>query len=1426
MFEPVIQANDSLVLNGHFEKALEFWVRGANPREISVEGETYEGNPIRVLTAGNLASVSQQFTTPVESGPSASYVLSFLCETRHTEPGRMLITDENENLLKEIELEPSSARDLEKHLARIASKKPLVFKPIEYNVPFDLPLQRLDKVRLTIVAPRNADPQDYHLKVVITGIELALHLEPLVLQALKLDEQQLLPGGLCYLCLGAVGEFAHRLEFVPQADSPWVYTKAALVSDDNPQGAIIATPGWGVDHPLDLPWSLQCPLIGNQDPYVFPMELVNQYTAAPYRIEVSLGHHRLVFSEVLEAAYFPVRELKQSVRLGVRVASWYTGQFLAGRTVTWAIEGQAVLDTTTTDDDGWAYIDHQSEVVGDFRLVASVASPYYASGVVTTTLDIRVLETDPWKDVLAVVEGNALPWPQKTGYPNRGSTYQLNVRLPEVLRGTELALRWEGDSAAQLGVQVSPELEEPVPVDAADLSWWLNSEDKLDGRFELHLSCSKLLLPSDRKQMSLARNLVRIGDVQEANKFPVVDEHESVLLRVQVVHVVTSGDGDPVINALVDWQTPEGTISTRTGRGGWASVLYKPTRAGELVVSARVRAHEDAASMERPFAVKALASSPWKGQVRILFDGTEADLAELGLLCWRGSSHTLRVEPTPGSSLLDQMVTLQWRGESPAIGLTVAGIGEPMKLEAKGLEWTFSSPVASSISSLFSLTLSSAVLNAPREMFGRLISTELMDELTVMLDQVSAVTASQTLFPCIGARHNMRYLPNALSPLVGLLANLWWQGTPADELGASVEPPIDDAQPLNDGGAGWALDFISSKVGDFTLALQLPALKRGIPANPMRLNHNKVTIEDWRESAVDAVIGQDEVWSWVKVVSAFTGQPVPQFAVEWRSSAGSTTQDSDESGWSGHAHAPTTPGESKVVAQVISPFDNYEAQHRLSVVTLERDPWLDVRVRFDGHDEHPFGRHTYFPRRNGSHAIEVLLPDDSPLRNQEVSMGLFGAGPTELGLLFEPALGVPRRPSAFGLGFSLHCADLKDGAFALRLGAERLSRLSPANAMSLGIGEQIWKILASGNVQQVLEWGQELVVQVEVVSSVTGQGIAGVVVTWQMADLRTETSVTNFYGVATARFAPQTPGAAVVTATVGGAVYKESVDLPYTLEEPRVISELYEPEDSRLPPNEQQAHAIAKVVSAHTGLPLAGVQVRWDFAGTALTPSVTDEEGLARLTFTYPADGDGVLSAVVRGGLGGWDMASLGYSGIVPMIESLTSPDTNIDLGKDATAEVRVVSRHDGRALAGVRVIWNYPELTLPATFTGPDGKSRVDFRPIETGLHELQATAVLGGSQSLEFEVFDPASRPKIVMIQKLHGQSVIGKEAHIQVRVANTASVPIRGEQVFWSFPNMELAASRTDDDGFAEVRFTLPAWGTVSASVRGGSSLSLRL
>lgn len=1406
MVDPVIQANDSLVLNGDFSQGISQWTRGANPREVTIESEIYEGLPIRFLSAGNLGSAWQEVTVPVEPGDNAGYVLSFLYETRHTDAARLLVTAADGSPLAEIQLPPGSPRDLAEDQARIDSGQPLDFRPISYNAPLDLPLQRHQRIRITVVAPRNVDPEDYHLRVCITRIHLGLILAPLKLQMLKLDDQHFSPNGLLYLCLGADGGFQHRLECVPETDSPWLGTKAALTSIENPQGAVTALPDWDVDHPLDLPWVLQCPLIGDQDAYPFTVNLVSQYTADPYPVRVSLGHHRLVFHEVQEAAYYPVLELAQSVRVGVQVASWYTGQLLTGRTVTWSIPGQGTLSTTPTDSEGWAYFDYLPQVAGDFVIHASVTSLYYVTGVETTTLNVRVLATDPWKDVLAVVDGSELPWTQKNGYPNRGSTYPMIVRLPEVLLGSELAMRWEGDSAAQLGVQVLPELEQSVPVGQQDLPWQLICQDELDGRFQLQLLCSKLLLPSGKKPMSLARNRVRIGEVQEANKFPVVDEQESVLLRVQVVHEVVSGEGDPVNNALVDWQTAEGTISTHSGVGGWASVLYQPSSHGDLRVTASVRAHAEAVAVERQFAVKALARSPWKNQIRILFDDVEVDLADLGLLCWRGNSHKLRIEPSAGSSMLNQVVTLQWRGETPDIGLNIPGIGVPELLESKGLEWAFSSQAAASTSGMFTLQLVSPVLASPRELFGRLISSQLEDELTVMLDQVPGTQADAALFPCLGARHTFRFLPNALSPLVGLEGFLDWQGTSAPQLGATVEPPLDVPQRLADGGIGWALDFTSSTLpGEFALLLRLPGLSTATPLRPMQLDHNKLRIEDARVSQVDPVINQDAAWQWLRVVSTFTGQAVGRVPVQWSTSAGNGAANTDEFGWAGFALAPLTAGLHDVVGQVRSRFDGYEEQRSFVVTALELDPWEGVRVSFDGQGYEPWGGRTFFPRRKGEHVIELTFSENNPLLQQQLTLGLTGTGPAELGMRFEPALGLPRQVIGLGFRYVLRCDDVKDGGFALRLGAQRLARLSPANAMSLGVGSQVLKINGNVNVRQVLDWEQELVEQVTVVSSTTGKPVAGVQVTWWSADLGTVTGLTDFYGVATVRFKPRTPGSAVLTATVGDSLYSDSIELAYALLEPREISELYEPADSRLPPDDSQALAYAKVVSARTGLPLAGVQVWWDFAGNALPPSVTDDEGIAVLTFEYVAEEDGVLSATVKGGVGGWDMAQLVYGGVVPVIESLTSIFTDINLDQEVNAVVRVVSRADGLPLAGIKVVWQIPGQSLPITTTDADGKSTIKLSSSVMGENVLVARVRLGSSKTWMFYVFDPAHEPMFERMINLSPHNVVGSEAHIEVRIIDQLTrVPLVHRRVVWYYRESPIGSMRSDADGIAYVKF----------------------
>jgi len=866
--------------------------------------------------------------------------------------------------------------------------------------------------------------------------------------------------------------------------------------------------------------------------------------------------------------------------------------------------------------------------------------------------------------------------------------------------------------------------------------------------------------------------------VQEANKFPVLDENESVLLRVQVVHLVVSGEGDPVVNAKVEWRTPEETVSTVTGAGGWASVLYTPKSAGDLIVTASIKAHEEAVAVEQPFNVKAIATSPWKSEVKILLDGKEVDRNTLGMLCRRGQTHILKVEPVSGSAWVGENISLHWRGDAPDIGLMPSELGTPKPLLAVGVEWKFDSQADTSISSLFELELRLDSISSVRELSGRLMSTDLTEEMSLMLDQVAATLDAQTLYPCLGALHRFNVLPNALSPLVGLEVSLTWSGTPADQLGATIVPLLDVPQFISDGGPFWDLDFTDSpQPGQFALALTLPQLDFVATAKPMALAHNKVRIAACRESAVDPVVGQAPAWSWVQVVSHFTGLAVGQVPVSWRARDSSVVP-TDADGWSGYAFSPTTADQAHLIeASVESLYDGYQEQRTMKVTALASDPWLGLRVSFDKQPFQPWGQKTYFPRRKGEHSIDLEAATNSPLFGQALTLGMTGTGPGEMGMSFLPdGLGVPRAFYDVGLQYRFTVGDLKDASFALRLSSERLASLSPANAMSLGDGTQVLKI--SGNsVYQTLDWGQAFVGQVTVVSVISGKPMVGWEVRWSHPDFGVKTSVTDYYGVAKFRFTPTTPGASELVATVGDGLNSDALSISFSLNEPRKISEFFVTE----PTKQSDAFAQVKVVSSRNDMPLKNVEVMWSYLNEALPSTFTDDYGIARLSFgvSVDADGRGLLSATVKGGEVGWETASLMYTGMVPIIHELTSPELTIALGEEASVEIRVVSRQDGLPREGIQVRWEFPGMSLPATVTGKDGKSQMTFKPVEPGTQRLTALVGLNDRKSLDFNI----TRAVAITELRLHRLMIyLGTTFNV------TALVQGGNRSVRWSYPGVE--------------------------------------
>lgn len=1412
MREPDIQADENLVLNGDFTEWPEHWKRKPVGGWLNTQREFYEREYTRFLAAGHEASVSQEIIIPKDYDPEvdAHYVLSFLCETRHAEAGWVQISIKGSDEVQTIRLEPGNARHQEEDQARLASGQPLELFPRMYEEKLELPLKKDDVIILGIFSPKN-EPSDYSSQICIFRIKLALQLGPLVLERQLLDGQTSSLSGPLHLCVNG----SHTVKFEPKADNVWQGTRAALVSENNPDDAILATPEWGVNQSLEREWQITCPWMDIDEPHLLTLIVHNQYTAAPYPISVSLGHHRLMFRDVLEATYYPVLEFGQGVRLGVQVTSFYTSLPVTGRPVTWTVAGQPILGVSPTNDEGWAYFDFPPTQAGDVEIEASVESLYYPSGVFTQTFAVRVLATDPWKDVMAVVAGVESPWDEKNGYPNRGSDYAVTVKLPLIspLVGTDFGLHWSGDSHDQLGVVVSPALESLVPITDGEAVWSLRSQDLLDGRFELSLVCSKLLLPSPKKTMLLARNLVEIGDVREANKNPEIDEDESVLLRVQVVHHIDGGTGDPVVGALVDWVAKwehdgvvEATSSTRSGAGGWASFLFTPRHVMPYVVTASVRAHLDAVAVERDFNVGAVAANPWKREVKILLDEEEVDRVELGLLCRRGQTHTLKVVPIAGSGWVGANISLHWRGAAPDIGLVPSDLGSTKTLVAGGVEWTLVSVADTSISSLFDLELHLEGERIVRELFGRLISADPKEELSLLLDQVKAALDGQALYPCLGALHRFNVLPNALSPLVGLKASLTWSGTPADELGVTIEPASGVTQPISDGDTHWELDCTrSGQKGEFALRLALPQLNFVATVTPMTLAHNKVRIETLRESAVDPVVGQKPARLWVQVFSRFTGQAVSEVPVTWM---GSSVVPSDEDGWSGYAFAPENADqEHSVKATVESPYDGYQEQRDMTVRALAEDPWKGLRVSFDKQAFQEWGQKTCFPRRKGEHSIDLEASDNSPLFGHDLTLGMTGTGPGELDISFLSAgLGVRRPFYNVGLQYLFRVGDLKDGSFALRLSSERLASLSPANAMSVGEGSQVLKISSNSSASQTLDWGQAFVGQVTVVSVISGKPMVGWTVTWRSPDLGVVTSKTNYYGVAEIRFVPTIPGVSELTATVGDELYSDTITLTYMLNEPRKIIELIEVDDSEQASDRAtQTRIRAKVISSRTGLPLENVKVMWEYDNQPLPHSFTNSDGFAWLINSFDAQSTTVLWATVEGGEGGWDSVPLVYEQAAVM-GALSCDRTSTYPGHEVNAWVTITNALTGLPLKGIPIKWRFAGVSLLDSVSDDAGVASVTVETPGVGEYELVASlySALPGSKTEKITVNRPVDSA-LSGIYALPFVIRVGQTSVISVLVRSILTLtPQVGRRVHWTANGEPLSSTYSGNTGWIKFEY----------------------
>lgn len=1020
--------------------------KGCPPHDAaSLEEPDYDGRPIYVARLVVQATLQQKFPLPVLRSEGVTHVLSFLYQSTRANGFFRIARDDvwGENI--ELPVGSVVASD-DPPNEILPAADPLDFIPTYREHVVDLqPDDRNESLAVLFGFPNVREPAGMSF----TRVHFGIQLEPLQLLHVQVDEQTH-ANGTVYLCRGAEGI---KVTFQEAAGGAWQGSEVALsMADENEDldPNVVITPELDTLQMLENPWLFS--ISGTASVRVLELMIVSRWDAEPCPLKLSIGDHRVALADPKNGDFDPIVN-KQSVRLTGTVKSFYTDLPLEGRRVVWSLEGESKV--THTDSSGGVGVEYSPAVAGLQKVDIAIDSPYYTSGVLNETLEVKVLAADPFDSAQVTFEGGTQSlWGSRVGYPHRGGMFTVRVSASpdSELPDYPLKLIWQGESAESLGVTVIPPLNTPVDWQSGEVVWTLNcTHATKDGEFELLLAAERLQDTSSSNRMSLGLNRYIVGDTRQANRSPVIDQAERVQVLLQLVEPDTR---EGVENVEVEWQTPGGSVTTLTGQGGWTELSYQPTAAGpqNLVATIQVRG-EEGETLEETFPFMAWATNPWKTEVEWTV-GTPLVPAALGFVCWRGETVTLTLTPKPGSQLLDKDVMLNWRDVDPGLGLTFdRPIGVPERLTAAGLQWRITGGATKS--GRFELKLSTEVIIQDWELSGRLISRNLADEGRVSLDTTPVLSAVSS-YPCLGAKHAFSFLPNPLGPLSGLSMVLNWRGIPAEQLNVIVEPAVGTGVEIVSGGARWSLDCSNSQhAGDFSLQLTLPQLAMSSTLVAMSLGHNRLEIIGQREATIRPVLtGNESARVWVQVGSFYTKAPVANIPVSWKGKDDTQwlTVPTRGDGWSSYAYQPKTTGPAEVKAEVKSPYTGQSSSASLEVDALPTSPWLGVIFYRDLESGQKLGGKTEFPRRANDYSYSIAsTTTDNPLMGIPVRLGWAGTLPNDLSVTVAPVLGDKRPMGMSGLKWDVKCGDRKDGSFSWFAEAANLLELSPRQPFSLGI---------------------------------------------------------------------------------------------------------------------------------------------------------------------------------------------------------------------------------------------------------------------------------------------------------------------------------------------------------------------------------------
>jgi hypothetical protein len=921
MSEQTVTANHNFIVNGEFLEELEEPWKVNDYAKVGIYSEQWDGVLTKHLRLVNEGTAEQAITLvdlPKPTKDRADYRLSFWYQATQGATSWVEISSGSSGM-ESVELVASRLGELE--------------CGDESEEPFELFLRRREiilywlkteetTVTIKFISPKNDSPgMSRGLRVTLVKIELVL--EDLKLESWTLDGIEHTPDDPLRLCFGATGKDAFAFTMKPAVDSVWSGTQVGLLVNGqtpDPRRMIDTSPPLGEEQSIAGTWSISCADAGGDEEGIESvLNVRSRYTAEIYSIPVLLGNYRLDVIPVTEAAYYPVIELEQSVELRVRVESHYTKRPMVNREVIWTPKGSdGVLFRQLTDSEGEASYTYTPGKVGEYEIIASVDS-FYKEDEARYSFKVRALKEDPWLSATFSLDdpSGSWTWGEKTAYPCRGATHEVKLAFPDdhALADTDLALHWLGDDTPEeLGVTFKPTLDDLTPIAGQGLTWEMVCENKKNSRFEFRVSCSRLLEPSPFQKLELAHNWLKLGEVRQSTKFPVVDGTD-LRLEVQILSNVCGVEGAAGVDVV--WSNDNGLPDEilLTGEDGWCLHTFRPLEEGDLKITAKASSRYAGPDPKHEFPITVYPENPWNQLVTVTLDGRKE--GEAGLFCFRNAEPVVLLIKPVDNSLVDEDIYLDLTSAGDSnLGFHFDPAMESKRpLTQEGLTWTVHS--TSEISAWFQLNVCHDTLPT-FELQGRLLSKTLEEEGTFEFDGKKLAFESMA-YPCLGGQHTLRFVPSSNSLLIGLEVAAKLADVSSHALNLKLEPITSDV--LQSEGLEWRLDGRgSTESAMLELSLELHQAGFTFPPMPMSLGHNRVKIADKQVASFDPEVEQT-VKLGLNAASCYTSEALANVEVNFEYKNTPMPILTENDGWARFDYLATELGTDHVIATVQSPYD-------------------------------------------------------------------------------------------------------------------------------------------------------------------------------------------------------------------------------------------------------------------------------------------------------------------------------------------------------------------------------------------------------------------------------------------------------------------------------------------------------------------------